>query len=136
MEERTKAEDRLLKVPIHRYVAIRLCRLLLLVCIPFENVLQISFLFHCFCSYSLLHTFSIYRCFLYPQIGDFTKESPSTAQLNSASALIAELVHQKKIASNYSIFGIQHIKKAHHDGSALFEVTSKWKRWDELLTIY
>lgn len=67
--------------------------------------------------------------------GNFTHIPPSTEQIGAAYALILELKHQKKIAKNYRVLGVSYHKRAYQDGAALFNVTSEWKAWDEVLSV-
>lgn len=69
-------------------------------------------------------------------MGNFTVETPSERQLNAGLALLSELEFQRKVASVYSILGVRNLTKSHHDGTALFALTTKWKRWDEVLNVH
>lgn len=69
-------------------------------------------------------------------IGNFTETAPSKQQLNGALALLSELEYQRKVTKQYRLLGIRYKKKAHHDAEALFSIASKWKNWDEVVTIY
>lgn len=69
-------------------------------------------------------------------LGNFTTEPPSERQLNGGAALLEEIEYQRKVASTYSILGIQYLTRSKRDGAALFAQLAKWKRWDQVISIY
>lgn len=68
--------------------------------------------------------------------GNFTTESPSQRQLSGGLALLEEIEYQRRVASTYSILGIQYLTRSKHDGAALFAQLAKWMRWDQTISIY
>nr|XP_014100311.2 peptidoglycan-recognition protein SC2 isoform X2 [Bactrocera oleae] len=68
-------------------------------------------------------------------IGNYTTLAPNALQLRSTLSLIAESVRQKKLQSQYKIYGLQNLTNSEVDGKALFDSISQWTQFKGLIQV-
>lgn len=68
-------------------------------------------------------------------MGDFTHHPPSPQLLEETKSLINESIRRRRLVANYSIFGVRNRTISNRDANALFDVISKWIKWDSILEV-